>query len=213
MQRMLKDRGYNASHEKVIYNERQKLLQLSTLTDLKERLLVVLTPVIHVPMQVSEVDDLNQLGDQSSSTIHADAKNSDNTKSTGSDFVKSLLSFCRSKKITRVVLVTDNISDHAKKELAKHSDIQVTFFSYMETMNPAMGRHVDQPMSIVKLKPTQKNEFIKKNPLYQKELAQYNESDILIRYMGLKPGDIFYVEENDNQSDFSFEYSIVVKDP
>lgn len=212
MKRMLKDRGYPEGKEKVVYNEKQKLVQMSALTELGERLLVVLTPIIRVPLNHEEVDEVEYTGSQSSSTIHADAKNADNQKSTGSDFIKSLMKYCTEKKVTQVILVTDDLSPYARKEITKHPDIRVTCFSYTETLNPAMGRHVDQPMSLVKLSPSQRKEYITKNPLYEKEIARCPEDDILIRYFGLKAGDIFYTEENDNGSEFCFEYAMVVHD-
>lgn len=222
IRQMFLDRGYNKNMQ-VKFDQHWQIL---TTTAQNEKVMAVFADckmfgdVMQIEAFPSENNSLNGNNDIS----HNDGGSRNNTgginnndtggknKNTGTDFIKSLLEMAENQKIKIIILISDFITPHALKYVTTLEHIQFLHFSYEEAGIEDMARHIMQPVVFRALNPSEKQEYIRKNPRYAIERPRYSINDPLVKYYGMKIGDIIYYEDNDRQTGLEKDYGLIVED-
>ena len=142
---------------------------------------------------------------------NADKKNkTQKNKNAGMNFMKYIIKYCTNQSIKVVILITDFITSHAIKHMNKVKTIDITHFTYAETCVENISTHIYQPTMFKVLSSVERKSYISKNPMYKTELFHYSVDDALVKYYGLKVGDIVYIEYSDRQTGIMSEYRLIV---
>jgi len=200
LERMFKDRGYKnlkiTRHTTNIHVYADKPNHERVLAVLKE-----CTPMGGIadwPFPIPEDEIVSQYKSKHKSGV-------------GMDFVKDLVQLARDHEIPTVMIVTDFLTSHAIKFIGTVKKIHVSFFAYQEVCIENMAEHIYQPITFRALQSEEKKNYIMKHPKFATELPRYASNDALVKYYGLKSGDIVYIEDNDRQTGLVKEYGIIVE--
>jgi hypothetical protein len=160
-------------------------------------------------MNITEYSECES-NDVASEDMESFEGNEKSSKNHGITFIKTLVLFSLEKNIKIIILVTDTITKQAIKVLPTLENVNITFFTYAETGNEYID-HVFQPTKFEALTPNAKSLFIQQNPRYEQELTRLPVEDALVKYYGLRVGDIVYVEESDKQSGLVVDHCLIVE--
>jgi len=215
VKQMFKDRGYNERKQKVIYDKKQKLWEIFTETQNRERVMAVFAAC----KPFGDVMQIEEFTPEVSTGVEPSAfKGSEKTgkaaasQNIGMDFVKNIVKFSEEQKVKIVVLITDFMTPHALKHIAMLEGVEITHFTYEETGIDRMAEHISQPVVFRVLTRSERETFIQTHPRYMHELQRYSADDALVKYYGMHLGDIVYIEDNDRQTALVVEYGLIVED-
>lgn len=217
VRKMFADRGYRVDDEsmKTMFDSKQDLWQIFTTTKSGEKVVAIFAgcKAFGDSLEVDD-EDLSQFTRVDATEIKSSLNipSAKSGKNTGTDYIKSILKFARDQDIKVVILVTDFMTPQAAKLMMKVDGMRMTHFKYDETGIEHMSDHITQPIQFKALTGKARKEFIAKNPRYQIELLRYSFDDALVKYYGMKIGDIIHIVDNDRQSALVEEYGIVVEE-
>ena len=143
------------------------------------------------------------------STVPRKNKKSKLLVAIGTEFIKVISNYSRMYKIKQVLIICDNITTHAIKEI-RQSKLKITCFTYTEASVLQMTRHTHQPVVFARLSELERRKFERSNPLFRRELQVYSQSDPLVKYMGYTIGDIITIESSDIHSGLCEDKAIVI---
>lgn len=217
---MFKDRGYDLTERKLVYDKKLDMWEMSTQTKSGEKVLAAFSKckAFGDVLQLEAYTPASNTGYQSDDEVDSfDQKKSSKTKSLDVDFVRRFIVFAQSKGVKILVLVTDLISKQAVKHMRTAEGLKMTHFTYDETGIASMAQHVSQPTVFRPLTPTEKAAFISDRTRnhcgsYLDELERCSVDDPLVKYYGLHADDVVYLEDYDSQSGLDTSYILVVEE-
>lgn len=217
VRKMFADRGYLVDDEsmKTVFDSKQDLWQIFTTTKTGDKVVAIFAgcKAFGDSLEVDD-EDLTQFTRIDATEIKSSLSipSAKSGKNTGTDYIKSILKFAREQQIKVVILVTDFMTPQAAKLMMKVDGIRTTHFRYDETGIEHMADHITQPILFKALTGQARKDFIAKNPRYKTELMRYSFDDALVKYYGMKIGDIIRIEDNDRQSAKVVEFGLVVEE-
>jgi hypothetical protein len=219
VRKMFRDRGYQADDAsiKTYFDDRQNVWQIHTRTSHGDKVVAIFADCRSfgqdevVPMNDVNVIRIDGRESKDSLTIPSGNCNSTN-KNMGTDYIKCIVKFATEHNFKVIILVTDFMTSQASKLMLKVDGLRMTHFTYDETGIEHMADHITQPVMFKALDKKQRQDFIQKNPHYQKELIRYSFDDALVKYYGMIIGDIIFIQDNDRQSALVEEYGLVVEE-
>ena len=220
---MFKDRRYNLASKQVHYFEKKNLWEIFIRDDKGQCVLCILTPACETFGDTFDIENVALEIDPPFSAVASQKKlppifegvsssssGSSKNQKTGTDFVNSLLEHCRKHNLNRVILVTDDLTPHAVKLIAG-SEIDIACFTYAETCITNTSKHFNQPINFRTLGPKEREDFVRTHPNYVATLPRYSNEDPLVKYFGMRAGDIICYEDSDRHTAFVSEYGLVVE--
>jgi hypothetical protein len=176
--------------------------------------------VVHISLELGDLNEWEHVSDQQSEATDADQHLveaeetpwSFSRKSIGATFWQLCMDRCAQESIDDFICVADHVSPVVKRLLRRpQTNPFLTWFTYVEMSHPCMGRHTLQPMRVQVLTPEETQLYAQTHPEYRKELPLFPHTDILLRFMGVRPEQVFVVEESDYQGvNFQREYALAM---
>jgi DNA-directed RNA polymerase subunit H (RpoH/RPB5) len=223
VKRMFQERGYSADVQ-VSYDATSASYHLYTRNLQDEPVWVLLTPVVHISQDLGDVNEWEHMGSdpmtlpettevgiQDDAEHQADAKVDFTRKSIGNTFFQSCLEHCKTREISEFICVADHASPVVRRIVREGVDpsLFMTWFHYEEICLPCMLKHTLQPYRFTHLTPEEQKAYCATHPRYEAELPKIEHTDIVLRYLGVRPGHILYIEESDYQGlHYQTEYLI-----
>jgi hypothetical protein len=136
-------------------------------------------------------------------------KNNQTNNNIGNDFIQAITAYLDENNVSRVIIVSDQITIHASKYIEK-IDFNIVQFKYSETCILNLNTNFTQPNSYRKLKGIERKEYIQSHKDYKTRLMPTSKNDALVKLYEGQEGDIIEFISNDIQSGFVIEYFIVV---
>jgi DNA-directed RNA polymerase subunit H (RpoH/RPB5) len=125
--------------------------------------------------------------------------------------LKALITEARLTGVQTLIVITDVMTPQAVKHMAQVENLRLTHFTYKETAVKLMASHMKQPLVFRALEADERAAIIQQQPQYEAQLFRYPVDDSLVKYYGMKVGDIIYIEDNDRQTGVSKDYALVVE--
>ena len=207
--RMLRVRRYDVENVRTEFYKPRKLWELFTTDEHGKNVLAVFTSATKQQQGIKRVIEDREIVDdlkEESETFHG----GDSLK-TDTDFIKSLVEYCTNQDIKILIIVSDDMTHSAIKTLGSIKGLNITHFTYTETCMSMMGNHVYQPSVFRRLLPKERGDFVKKNPLFEKELPRFPDDDALVKFHGYVTGDIVFVQDVDPFMGFEESHNLVVE--
>lgn len=124
--------------------------------------------------------------------------------STGCDMMTALIEHCNTNKIQDLIVVSNSMSNQASKlaldPVESVSTRLIQLLDYDQTAIPQMGNHTLHPMVIRLATPEESSKLDKEH------LPRIRSTDVLVQHLGFRQGQIVYVEENNNNLNWSKEF-------
>jgi len=216
IKQMFQDRGYKTEAQRLVFDQQQNLWKIFTETVTGARVMAVFSDckAFGDSLQIDEVEH-DTAGQDKSKRTDFHASKSSTSQNTGMDFIKHIVAFATAQDIQIVILVTDFMTAQALKYINSISNgkrLRITHFNYDETGVEHMASHIAQPVVFRALKGDERTQFVTSHPMYRTELPKYAVNDALVKYYGMRIGDVIYIEDNDRQTALVKEYGYVVED-
>jgi hypothetical protein len=124
-------------------------------------------------------------------------KTKGNNNSSGTGFIKAIITHARKHKFKRVLIVSDDITTHGKKSLSMIKSSIFQIFTYDEVCFDDLTENYTQPIQSRKLNPSERKEYIEKNPRYKTEIQKLSKDENYVKWMGYILDDIIALPNGD----------------